>query len=127
MVKLALYGLVCFSVSSCIPSRKSLYGSYKSTCFIQAHPNVVLRITADSSFEYNFAYLNEKINGKWNLKSDTLYLYSDAFSRVENIGLSPRRKHTHLPDFDAYLVKGKKLFILSRDQVEEKNCYLIKQ
>ena len=122
--KFLLLSVIIF-YSSCTTTLNKLTGNYKSTCYIQVFPNVILDLKKDSSFSYEFAYLKEKITGNWMITGDTIYLYSKSFHSENQDSLSPKTKNTDLIDRDGYLLGKKKLFKLTRNGTT-KDCFLKK-
>jgi hypothetical protein len=68
-------------------------GTYKSTCILQLRPEVVLALNPDSSFSYQFAYLDKQITGSWVLNKDTIFLFSEYFDSKYNRPLTPKYKY----------------------------------
>lgn len=126
MEKTILPYLFFFCLAGCTGFKK-ITGNYKSSCFLQLYPNVILNVNSDSTFEYRFAYLEEVIKGKWKVSNDTLFLYSERFQQINVNELSPRIKYTDLPGYDGYLIRKKKLYVLTPNKIMEDECYLIKQ
>jgi hypothetical protein len=115
-----------FFLSSCSPKYKNLtMGYFESTCFIQRHPGVILKLQKDKSFEYTLAYGEKKIKGTWELQGDTLFLTSYFFDKKYQQEMMPNYKYTdYSVDKDAYLLKRGKLFIIDKSQDVRRECYL---
>lgn len=101
-------------------------GIYKSSCKLYGKPEIEVSLNLDSTFAYKRPYLEEEITGKWMVKKDTLILYSDKFINRSTDELTPKYKYTELEGKDAYLVKGKKLLVVTKTGFS-KNCYLQKE
>jgi hypothetical protein len=122
---LKLYLFVLIFCAGCSPKLSNVSGSYKSTCILHIYRNVILTLKKDNTFFYQFADLQEKINETWKLNGDTIFLYSKYFTEKYLQPLAPKYKNTDLIDKDAYLIHGKKLFVLT-SMGKTKDCYLIK-
>lgn len=125
-MKPLLFMLSAFFLFACAPKKNRIIGKYKSTCILHLYPSVILTIDSASQFEYQFAYLKEKIKGNWVIKKDTLFLYAEIFKKQIADPLEPIHKNTDLKEMDAYLIRRNKLLKLSINGVD-KSCYLEKQ
>ena len=108
-------------LSSCV-STAVKFGVYSSECRLYTRSEIKLHIKPDSTFQYYFAYNEEVISGKWEIKKDTLFLYSKKFSEKRE-QLSPAIKNSDIKGKDAYIVKGRTLKIINQSGVSE-NCPL---
>jgi len=119
--------LLCTCCSTMRPSK--IIGTYKSTCVLYGFPDLVVNLVSDSTFIYKMPYV-EDIIGTWILKRDTLILYSDKFPTQPLREDTPAYKYNKYTDSegnkDAYLVKGRKLYPVSRQRLV-KSCYLQKE
>ena len=111
--------------SGCSVTNKKLIGTYKSTCILQAYPDVILELDSNNSFSYKFANQNNRIVGSWTRKADTIYLFSKDFNTDVSDPLAPIQKYTTLSKKDGYIIKKNKLLLLNKDGVTEK-CFLQK-
>lgn len=112
-----LYGCASTRVTS---------GTYQSICMIYDRlPRVTLILNEDKSFSYKFPYVDDKIEGTWNIRKDSLILTSSYFLK-ESEPLTSIRKYTDVPgDKDIYIIKSKKLYAVSVSGVK-KECRLEK-
>jgi hypothetical protein len=82
---------------------------------------------SDGTFTHKNLFA-EKFSGTWEINKDTLILYSDKYMPQPPdsfLGIAPRYKHTELEGRDAYLIRGKKLFCVTKTGFT-KDCYLFK-
>jgi hypothetical protein len=101
-------------------------GIYNSSCKLYGKPDLEVKFNSDSTFVYKRPHLEENITGEWVIKRDTLMLYSDKFINQSKDELAPKYKYTELEGKDAYLVKGKKLLVITKTGFR-KDCYLQKE
>lgn len=126
-----------------ITQNKRLPGHYTSSCYNLGFPELEVNLYCDYTFKYKYAHDPEIILGKWEIKTDTLLLFSEIFERkTVSIGefsdfiiansdsldcpYMTNGQYTQMDHMDAYLVKGHKLYRLTK-RGHIKNCYLIKQ
>lgn len=120
-------------LSSCSINPAKITGRYKSSCTLYDQSSLIMRLNNDGSFEYELAYLDETINGTWELDGKKLILKSKYFQKdyLEKKypdlakGLTPRYKFTDADTNDIYLLKGNKLLIAEKGGFK-KTCYLLK-
>ena len=105
--------MICILLcASCSTSRQpKIVGTYTTNCVIyDMFPLLVAEFKSDSTFVYKKPYL-EKFGGTWEVKNDTVFLYSDKFRDQIEKELTPVYNYTDLKGKkDAFLIRGKKLF-----------------
>jgi hypothetical protein len=110
--------------------------TFHSTCFLYGNPDLEVSFFEDHSFVYKMPYVDE-ITGSWEIRKDTVFLYSDKFV-LEDPSLlvdflndipegfrspSEYNKYTNLEDYDAFLIRGRKLYPIMKEGITEP-CYL---
>ncbi len=113
-------------LSGCTFRANKIIGQYWGSCYINTAPNVILTIDSSRKFSYHLAYLNDKIEGNWQIKKDTLFLFSSWFKEKPVDLLEPIHKITDLKEMDAFIIKKNRLYVISLHGVT-KDCYLKKQ
>lgn len=108
--------------SSCA-SNSMKFGVYSSKCRLYDTNALKLHIKTDYTFQYFFAYNDEVITGKWEVKKDTLFLFSEKFLEKRE-PLSPTIKNSDLEGNDVYIMKGRTLKLVKLSGVSE-DCPLI--
>ncbi|TWF32860.1 hypothetical protein FHW36_113115 [Chitinophaga polysaccharea] len=124
-MKLLAIFLILLS-SGCALRANKVIGNYKSSCYINLYPNVILTIDSFHTFSYKLAYLDDKIEGTWVVRKDTLFLFSEWFNKKTTDRWEPIYKISDLDGMDAYLIKKNGLYMLSRKGVN-KDCLLNRQ
>lgn len=120
--------LIIFSViflSSCTIEKKIIGKKYTSICINGIYPNVILLLKKDKTFEYKFAYVEEKVSGNWYIQKDTLFIKSQMFTDIVKSSMTPKIKVSNTDGFDSYLIKGRKLFIINDSNNLNKSCFLL--
>lgn len=113
-------------LSSCVFSTRKIIGSYSSSCYINMYPNVILKIDSSHTFSYKLAYLDDKIEGRWIVRKDTLFLFSEWFMKKTIDLWEPKRKLTDQEGMDAYIIKKNRLYMLSIKGMNN-DCFLKRQ
>lgn len=109
---------------ACTFRTNSVIGTYKSSCYISLYPNVILRIDSAHTFSYKLAYLDDKIEGNWIVRKDTLFLFSEWFNRKPIDSLEPIHKISDLDGKDVYLIKKNGLLYVLSHKGVNKDCFL---
>lgn len=116
--------LFCASCSVTHPNK--IVGSYKSYCVLYGYPSLIAEFNIDSTFIYKKPYLDE-FSGTWTIKNDTLILYSNKFNTqlTDSSKLTPKYNYTDLEGRDAFLIRGRKLFSITKNGYS-RDCFLSK-
>lgn len=119
-------------------------GHYVSHCHVLGFPELVADFNKDSTFYYKHSHSPDVIVGKWEIKDDTLFLFSDIFEK-RTVSLSneladitdanPVTKdlleaynngqYTEADKVDMYLIRGKRLYKFTKTGFT-KDCPLIR-
>lgn len=117
---------------------------YVSICDMTGFPILTSYFYANHTFLYDYGFTDEfNITGKWEIKKDSLFLYSKIFEGetisfdewLEFMRLNPdsissskriNRQYTKAKNKDCYIIRGIYLYPLSRDG-HTKQCCLIKR
>ncbi|MEV4883274.1 hypothetical protein MRBLMN1_001759 [Chitinophaga ginsengisegetis] len=112
-----------FTLSGCAVRTNKIIGSYRSSCYINLYPNVILKIDSSHAFSYKLAYLDDKIEGSWIVRRDTLFLFSEWFNKKIIDPWEPIHKLTDQEGMDTYIIKKNGLYMLLREGIN-KDCFL---
>ena len=119
--KLIIIIVFLIVISACSPLKKLKEPvAYKSTDFIDLTGVYALEAVfyPDHTFEYIIQGQKYDISGNWELKRDTVYLYSNKFFE-ESIFGGYQNKFTLAPaGKDIYLIKGKYLYEIIPEKVK---------
>jgi hypothetical protein len=121
-MKCKLLLIVCLLCIGC-RNTNVRYGSYASSCFIQAETALLLDIHSDNTFQYKFAYNSSLITGEWSVHKDTLIMKSSEFQLFHNI-MSPIIKNSSFEGKDPYIFKKNTLYTINKAGLS-KECRLI--
>lgn len=125
MKKLIFILALCLIIRCKIQEKQLISRTYISSCYLYSYPSVILKIYNKNSFEYNLAYLDEKIVGNWTIRKDTLILTSDYFTKQLKQELTPSYKCTGYSQIeDAFLIRGKKLYEIDNLKKVNRSCFL---
>ncbi len=122
-MKIVFYVSIIILTLNCSVQKK-LHGSFRSSCDLYNQTSLKLILNVNGEFQYQFAYNDEIIKGKWKLSNDTLILKSDIFL-IKRDPLSPKIKNSDLVNVDKYKIKNNKLFVINKNGVST-TCYLQK-
>lgn len=123
-MKKILFIIIPFIILSC---KSTLKSTYQSSCFLFGQPEYILKINSSDSFYFK-SFLGDSIVGKWNISKDTLILNSDYFIKkssfdIEKDSILENTKYTEFDKQEKYLIKKRKLFLITKDSIS-KVCYL---
>jgi hypothetical protein len=138
---ISLLLIISHSLIGCgMMRRGNVSGKYVSVCKNLGFPELVVEFNEDHSFIYKHSHNPDLITGKWTIIKDTLFLSSKNFeAEISSIGglvdyVITNNDSTDVPcvyngqytsakDQDIYLIKGKKLYPMSKEGFS-KNCVL---
>ena len=119
-------------------------GHYVSYCRNLGFPELVADFNKDSTFLYKHSHSPNVILGKWKIKNDTLFLFSDIFEKktvslsdellnitIANPGVKDlleaynNGQYTEANNMDMYLIHGKYLYRFTKTGFT-KDCPLIR-
>lgn len=96
-------------------------GHYVSYCRNLGFPELTVTFYKNHTFLYKHAHSTDRILGEWEIKNDTLFLYSKIFEiKTEFNG-----KYTEMENMDVYLIRGKYLYPYTKKGFT-KDCPLIR-
>lgn len=96
-------------------------GHYVSYCRNLGFPELVADFNKDSTFLYKHSHSPNVISGKWEVKNDTLFL----FSKIFEIKTEYNGQYTEKDNVDVYLIRGKYLYRFTKTGFT-KDCPLIR-
>ena len=127
MKQIILYCVLLLCTGCSILRPNKIVGTYFSHCRPYGLPELRIDFNSDGTFTHKNLF-GEKFFVTWEVNKDTLILYSDKYMPQPPdsfLGIAPRYKHTELEGRDAYLIRGKKLFCVTKTGFT-KDCYLFK-
>jgi hypothetical protein len=143
MKKISIILATIIFLGGCIATKnRYIFGNYKSSCYNLGFPELEAVFNIDSTFQYRYAHDTDFIFGRWKISNDTLFLHSEMFEKeiisldsfVNLIVDNPESedlpevfngKFTEIKNMDAYLIRGKRLYRLTKNGYT-KDCHLIK-
>lgn len=127
-----------------VTRNKSFSGHYVSYCRNLGFPELVADFNKDHTFQYKHSHAPNVILGKWKIKNDTLFLFSDIFKKktvslsdelvditIANPGVQDlleaynNGQYTEANNMDMYLIQGKYLYRFTKTGFT-KDCPLIR-
>lgn len=124
-----IYYLLSFLLFVSCGSR--LKSFYESNCHILGQTEYTLNIEKNGKFKLK-SFLGDTISGDWISLNDTLILKSKSFVNsssfdIENDSIISNVKYTEFDNFEKYLVKRKKIFLIKKEGVSRECYFSVKQ
>ena len=113
--------LMLLSCGCSVTKNVNFSGRYVSYCQNLGFPELVADFNKDHTFQYRHAHDPDTILGKWEIKNDTLFLFSKMFK----IKTAYNGQYTEMDNMDIYLIRGKYLYSLTKIGFT-KDCPLIR-
>ena len=134
--------LMLLSCSCSVTKNVNFSGRHVSFCHNLGFPELVADFNKDYTFQYKYVHDPDTISGKWEVKNDTLFLFSKTFEKktvsltklVDFIVATPdstdepevnNGQYTEIDNMDVYLIRGKYLYRLTKTGFT-KDCPLIR-